>query len=82
MRGVEKPRNPGMLLSPGDLSHTSILYLVIPIVLISQRCISYLFRVRMNYMISIISHATTFYIYRNARNLRNNMLHLDLMLTT
>jgi hypothetical protein len=32
MRGVEKPRNPGMLLSPGDLLHTSILYMVIPLV--------------------------------------------------
>jgi hypothetical protein len=33
MRGVEKPRNPGMLLSPGDLSHTSILYMEIPVLI-------------------------------------------------
>jgi hypothetical protein len=42
-----------------QIQQATILYLVIPIVLISQRCISYLLRVRMNYMISIISHAST-----------------------
>jgi hypothetical protein len=42
MGGVEKPRNPGMLLSPGDLSNTSILYhTILYVITVLERCSGY-----------------------------------------